>query len=165
MSSKRPKAEVPTAMRLLIPARETREVTQAQGHGFAPMVLVAPRVGEPQLAILDGDGRLHDLLSTTLAEMRRRLGPLQWCALTTDAYVRPTPEPDTVEHGQLARAFADGDPEVTEQMVVILKRRGEPVEIASQVYRWIPSEGFEWDEPEAIDEYAGPVTDVLTFYM
>lgn len=162
--SKRPKVQDPDAISLLAPARATREALGPNDE-FAPLVLFAPRRGQAQMAVLDDEGRLHDLVADVLAGMRARLGPPLWIAVTTDAFVKPTPAPLTYEHGKLAEAFAAGDPEVTEQMVVLLRRRGVPVEVASQPYRYLPSEGWEWSEPELIDGFTAPIADVLDRFI
>lgn len=162
--TKRPKIQDPDAISLLAPARTTREAIGADAE-FAPMVLFAPRRGQAMMAVLDGEGRLHDLVADVLADMRARLGPPLWIAVTTDAYVKPMSAPETYEPGKLAEAFANGDPEVTEQMVVILRRRGEPLEVASQPYRFSMVDGWEWDQAELVDGYSGPVTQVLDRYI
>lgn len=152
--------KTPSAIDLLLPARLTRE----QVDQFNPMVLYAPRRGQAKMAVLDGDGRLHEMLAEVLAQMRPQLGPPVWIAVTTDAYVKPTPTPD-LEAGQLAKQFAEGDMSVSEQLVVILRHRSRPTEVAVQSYRNIPSEGWEWDEPERIEKHEGPVMAVLDHYI
>ena len=162
--TKTPKLDEPTAIKLLIPARVTRESVEE----FSPMVLYAPRRGQAFMAVLEGDGRLHEMLTEVLSQMRAQLGPATWIAVTTDNYAKPTATPmeaNTVEHGQLAEEFAAGDPKVIEQIMVILKHRAKPVEVAVQTYRHIPSEGWEWDEPERIDGTEGAVMDVLSYYI
>lgn len=156
--SKREKMSEPTAISLLGPARQTREAIE----DFNPMVLYAPRRGQAMMAVLEGQGHLHDLVADLLSQMRAKLGPALWIALTTDVYSRPDDPP--LEAQGLAQAFADGDPKVIEQIMVMLKRRNEPIETAVQTYRYLPSEGYEWDEAEIITGQQGPVLDVLNFY-
>lgn len=162
--TKRAKMDEPTAINLLVPARVTRESVSE----FNPMVLYAPRRGQAFMAVLDGDARLDEMLSGVLAEMRAKLGPALWIAVTTDNYAKPQAteaDANVIEHGQLAEQFADGDPGIIEQMMVILKHRAKPIEVAVQTYRHIPSEGFEWDEPERIDGTEGSVMNVLSYYI
>jgi len=162
--SKRPKMDEPTAISLLAPARAARERVSE----FSPMVLYSPRHGQPMMAVLEGNGTLAEMLGVLLAEMRPKLGPATWIAVTTDNFAQPDVPPEkggVIEHGQLAEAFAEGDPKVIEQMMVILMHRAKPLEIAAQTYRYLPSEGFEWDDAERIDGAEGPVLDVLRFYM
>ena len=162
--SKRPKLDEPTAISLLGPARATREAVAE----FSPMVLYSPRKGQPMMAILEGSDALHEQLSGLLVQMRATLGPATWIAVTTDNFAKPTVTPEeaeATERGQLARAFADGDPQIIEQMMVILMHRIKPIEVAVQSYRYLPSEGYEWDDPERIDGAEGPVMDVMRYYM
>lgn len=162
--SKRPKIHEPDAISLLAPARATREALGVNAD-FAPMVLFAPRRGQAMMAVLDGEGRLHEMVADTLVQMRARLGPPLWIAVTTDAYVKPTADPEGYAPGTLAEAFANGDPEVHEQMVVILRKRGEPLEVASQPYRWSVVDQWEWSDAELVEGYTGPVTEVLDLYI
>jgi hypothetical protein len=152
----------PTAVDLLVPARLTRE----QVADFKPMVLYAPRRGQAQMVVLDGDGELDRQLSTVLAQMRPRLGPPVWIAVTTDAYVQAEPKAgSSVPRMGLAKKFAEGDMTVVEQMIVVLRHRNRPIEVATQSYRFIPSEGWEWDEPEQIQAIESRVGKVLDHYI
>jgi hypothetical protein len=162
--TKRPRLETPTALDLLTPARKTREKMQDEG-GFNPMVLYAPRHGQPRLAVLTGEGRVHEPLAELLTDMRTQLGPAAWIAITVDSYARRDSFSGEIEPGVLATAFADGDPTVIEQMVVLLKRRNERVQVAAQTYRHLPSEGWEWDPPEVVSDHTGAVVDILNTYI
>lgn len=157
--TKRPKPDEPTALALLEPARKTHEAVK----DFNPMVLYAPRHGQAMMAVIESEGVLHELLADLLGQMRAKLGPAQWIAVTIDVYARVDGYPGEI--GGLAEAFADGDPKVVEQIMVMVKRRNQPVETAVQTYRYLPSEGYEWDEAEVIEDQQGSVPDVLNFYI
>jgi len=163
--TKRMKADEPSAIALLAPARSTREKVAADGGDFAPMVLFQPRRGQGYVAVLDGGEAIENMLGATLMEMRRELGPPMWIAVTTDAYVREMKSPDDIPTRRLAEAFADGDPSIIEQMVVVLKHRHKGLEVAVQTYRHTPADGWEWDEPEVIDEAHSNIGAVLTYFM
>lgn len=154
----------PTAMQLLEPARITRERVEE----FAPMVLFAPRNGKPQMAVVDEPGVVADNVGVVLAQMRAALGPADWIAVTTDAYVKSFPDQPTIADqmpGALKEAFEEGDLEVREQMIVLLVDRYKGVEVATQNYRNIPSEGWEWDEPVNEVPLDGALVEVVKHYM
>ena len=158
--TKRPHIAAPTARGLLAPARVTREAIP----DFHPMVLYVPRHGQGYQAILADGADLAAMVANTVSAMRARLGPAEWIAVTTDAYVKHFATPDDVPTRRLADAFVEGDPEVQEQMIVILRHRYNGAEMAAQTYRYLPSEGWEWGPEEDI-EADGPVVTVLDYYM
>jgi hypothetical protein len=157
----RPKVDEPTALDLLQPARVTRE----RVHVFQPMVLYCPRRGKAYMASMDAGESLEVMLSALLAEMRASLGPAMWIAVTTDAYAKRAETPEDIPTQRLGEAFADGDPEVIEQMIVVLRHRYKPTEMAAQTYRYTPVDGYEWDEPEIITQHDGPMLAVLNYYF
>lgn len=159
--SKRPKIADPTAKDLLVPARATREAVE----DFAPMVLYCPQRGQAYTAILTEGTGLVEMLSSLLAEMRAKLGPALWIAVTTDAYVKKVYTEGDVPTGRLETAFKNGDPDVIEQMVVSLKHRYRGVDVAAQAYRYTPADGWEWSEPEDVTEHSSIVINVLEYYM
>lgn len=158
---KRPKTDAPTALRLLVPARETRESVAE----FQPMVLYMPRRGRGYTAILEPGETLDQMLEETLANMRMALGPAEWVAVTTDAFVKMAPESIDVQPGDLGRAFKEGDPKVIEQMIVVLKIRNQPAQMATQTYRWSMQDGFEWDDPEVIAGHQGDMIEIMNKYI
>lgn len=160
----RPKMARPTALQLLEPARLTRQRVEE----FAPMVLFAPRSGQPKMAVVDEPGVVADVVAALLAQMRAELGPADWISVTTDAYVKTFADVPTIEDqapGALREAFEEGDLEVREQMIVLLVDRYKGVEVASQNYRYIPSEGWEWDEPVEETPVDGALIKVVKHYM
>lgn len=162
--SERPKIERPTAVQLLAPARVTRQRVEE----FAPMILFVPRKGQAKMAVVDEVGPATELIAGTLALMRTALGPADWIAVTTDAYAKvftSEPSPEVREPGALEAAFAEGDLEVREQMIVLLVDRYSGAEVATQDYRYIPSEGWEWDEPVAEAPLDGALVAVVKRYM
>lgn len=159
--SDRPKMDDPTALALLHPARVTREAVDE----FQPMVLYCPRRGKAYMASMDAGESIESMLSKLLAEMRAQLGPAVWIAVTTDAYSKKVRAPEDVPTRRLGEAFAEGDPDVIEQMVVVLRHRYKPTEMAAQTYRYTPVDGYEWDEPEVVTEHASAMIDVLNYYI
>lgn len=157
-----PKVNKPTALGLLIPARFTRERTEE----FAPMLAYAPRKGNPVISVLQSDGLpLAEMVSGALSQMRRELGPAEWIAVTSDAYVKALPIGADLPTERLSKSFEEGDPTVIEQMIVVLVDRYTGVEVASQVYRHIPSEGWEWDEPAVVEDYDSNLIRSIKHYM
>jgi hypothetical protein len=60
------------------------------------------------------------------------------------------------ELGSLVKAFADGHPNVREQMgYYVIEPKSRKVAYVAQPYRYIPSEGWSWDDPVMLDEKAG----------
>lgn len=155
------KINKPTALGMLVPARFTRERTEE----FAPMLAYAPRKGTPVISVLAGEDALPAMVSGALAKMRRELGPAEWIAVTSDAYVKALPVGEAPPEGRLETAFSEGDPTVMEQMVVVLVDRYAGVDVASQTYRYIPSEGWEWDEPVQVTEYSSELIRSIKHYM
>ena len=163
--TKRPKIDKPTAVALLAPARATRERMQQEGGDFSPMVIFVPKLGKPMMAVMAGEGRLPDQLAVLLEDMRSQLGPAQWIAVTTDAYTKQVEDPTGFVPGSLEAAFKAGDPHVTEQMMVVLRQRNKPTEVAGQAYRYTPVDGWEWDPPEVMYDHQSVITAVLDMYL
>jgi hypothetical protein len=155
-------SERPTAVQMLEPARITRERVE---H-FVPQILYVPRNGRPQFVAADGEGSAPEAVGAVLAQVRAAHGPAEWIAVTVDAYAKNFAEdPGFIARGELSEAFAEGDPAVVEQMIVILVDRYKGVEVASQNYRYLPSEGWEWSEPDTRGEFDGDLMKTIKFYM
>lgn len=157
----RPKVNQPTALGLLVPARHTRERMEQ----FAPMLTYAPRKGHPVITAIFGEDRLPNLVRETLSQMRRELGPAEWIAVTSDAYIKVIAPGEEVPEAPLETSFSEGDPDIIEQMIVVLVDRYKGVDVASQTYRYIPSEGWEWDEPVTVTEYSSDLIQSIKYYM
>lgn len=90
---------------------------------------------------------IEQAVSEGLMALWDHLGPAAWVSVVADTYVRerePTPAARE-KYASLADAFAGGDPSVCEQLVLVCATRdGEQTGIR-QVYRFLPSEGWEFD--------------------
>lgn len=152
-------ASKPTLSSLLSVGRLTREHVE----DFDPTVVYAPEDSEQaMIAVLEGADSVQDALRSLLAEMRETLGPPAWIALTLDSYAKAITDPDWLAQvGHLQEAFEGGDPQVTEQLVVMVVDAKRHVEAVSQTYRYTPVEGWEWDSPDYSVTTDGGVLQIL----
>jgi len=166
---------------LLLVARMMREEQEV----FAPMITWQPAAGDPlvaHLTSLTGDTKTD--LDQAFQQLRDMTGPPEWFAVTLDSYARDG-EPDDLDGITLEEAFLQGDMRVIEQMVTIfhnvaqsasntapLYGAGNPnmtpgtgeLIMIRQVYRFIPSEGWEWAAPEIVESPGDAVTTAVRLF-
>lgn len=133
---------------LLSIARHLRETLDP----LPPIAMWHPIGGEGGgMAWLDVD---DDDLAAAADELRSQIGPVVWFAVVFDTYARdgdPTTDQGLLGIGVLDAAFRDGDPSVMEQIVLVMWTGEDPQpEMAWQVYRWTPVDGWEWDQPRLV---------------
>ena len=137
---------------LLAMTRHFREHTEP----FRPLVIWQPINGDS--AVIAGftslTGEVRDDLDTVFKDLRDTIGSPEWFAVLLDSYNRDTTPGNipTTDIIGLEEAFKAGDMSVTEQMVtIVMHPPTEELLMFRQVYRWLPSEGWEWEKPQLIE--------------
>ncbi len=137
---------------ILTLARDLKKRTEV----FSP-IIVWQCLDETADAVIAGLQNLTDSitddLNTAFQHLRKVAGPPDWFAVILDSYARDQEVgDDKPSAGELAAAFKEGDPKVVEQMVTIfMEPRSQELTMIRQVYRYLPSEGWEFDPPQWID--------------
>jgi hypothetical protein len=146
---------------LLLVARMLREDEDV----FVPMITWQAGAGEPIVAHLTGlTGDTKDDLDIAFQRLRDITGPPEWFAVTLDSYARDG-APDDLGDVTLEEAFLQGDPRVIEQMVTIFMTPGTgELVMLRQVYRFLPSEGWEWSEPQVVESPGDAVTTAVRLF-
>ena len=146
---------------LLLVARMMREGQTV----FAPMITWQPAAGDPlvaHLTSLTGDTKTD--LDRAFQQLRDMTGPPEWFAVTLDSYARDG-DADDMEAATLEEAFLQGDMRVVEQMVTIFMTPGTgELVMVRQVYRFLPSDGWEWDSPQVVESPGDAVTTAVRMF-
>lgn len=133
----------PTALDLLDYARRAREEVAE----FVPMLSYQTK-WTPVVALIErADGEtMEDAISRILDQMHEAFGPPEWIAFVADVFAANDGH-GKMTAAELAKAFASGDPDVYEQMIVTVVDREGSAETVAQTYRTTSSDGWEWDKP------------------
>lgn len=141
---------------LLGMARNLREGNET----FVPMIAWQPRSGPVVMACVSGDGTIDEVMGQALPKLREDFGDPEWFAVAADTYGRNSDADDQVPPGSLGEAFQNGDPLVTEQ-VVLLVAEATGITGVRQTYRYTPVEGWEWDDPLPFNDTTTSLEEVM----
>lgn len=139
-------------------AKATRETVAT----FVPLLMWLGRDGMAGLtAIAHEPGQLPAAVDAGLDMVEEHYPDPAWFAVVVDAYGRVTDPKDTdILAEELSDRFIMGDEAVVEQLMLFICFEGQPVRCWRRVYRWIPSENFEWDSAELMLNPILPVTNL-----
>ena len=125
-----------------------------RGGDLVPVLLYSSET-ETVAGMLGGDTSLEDMVGAAASQLRKDLGPPLWLAVVADSYFRAGPPDEAPPTRSLSEEFADGAPNVAEQIVLLLARPGQPLSGLRQVYRRSAQDGYEWEEPEPFEDASG----------